>query len=139
MKLVRYESADHVATITMDRASSHNALNPALCEELCEAWRGHCERHDTNEEVLHYMRNQRKQGFWVTFDGDHVVAPSLPELTAEETEILITIYSDTVAAAGEGSLRRRGAGKRAATRGAGPAVARCVDAGHKVHPPHPEP
>jgi len=23
----------------MDRASAHNALNPALCEELCEAWR----------------------------------------------------------------------------------------------------
>jgi len=39
MKLVRYESAGHVATITMDRASAHNALNPALCEELCEAWR----------------------------------------------------------------------------------------------------
>ena len=39
MKLVRYESAGHVATITMDRASSHNALNPALCEELCAAWR----------------------------------------------------------------------------------------------------
>ena len=39
MTLVRYESAGHVATITMDRASAHNALNPALCEELCEAWK----------------------------------------------------------------------------------------------------
>src|SRR5712672_1535435 len=39
MKLVRYESAGHVATITMDRASAHNALNPALCSELREAWR----------------------------------------------------------------------------------------------------
>ena len=38
MKLVRYESAGHVATITMDRASAHNALNPALCNELREAW-----------------------------------------------------------------------------------------------------
>src|SRR5690242_18155376 len=38
MKLVRYESANHVATITMDRASSHNALNPALCNELRDAW-----------------------------------------------------------------------------------------------------
>ena len=38
MKLVRYESAGHVATITMDRASSHNALNNALCDELREAW-----------------------------------------------------------------------------------------------------
>ena len=32
MKLVRYESANHVATITMDRTASHNALNNALCE-----------------------------------------------------------------------------------------------------------
>ena len=29
MTLVRYESAGHVATITMDRASAHNALNNA--------------------------------------------------------------------------------------------------------------
>lgn len=39
MTLVRYESADHVATITMDRVSSHNALNNALCDELREVWR----------------------------------------------------------------------------------------------------
>jgi enoyl-CoA hydratase/carnithine racemase len=38
MTLVRYESNDHVATITMDRASSHNALNNALCDELRDAW-----------------------------------------------------------------------------------------------------
>src|SRR6202008_503426 len=38
MSLVRYESRDHVATITMDRASAHNALNNALCDELREAW-----------------------------------------------------------------------------------------------------
>ena len=38
MTLVRYESKEHVATITMDRASSHNALNNALCDELREAW-----------------------------------------------------------------------------------------------------
>jgi enoyl-CoA hydratase/carnithine racemase len=39
MTLVRYESHDHVATITMDRASAHNALNNALVNELREAWR----------------------------------------------------------------------------------------------------
>src|SRR5215469_5270921 len=38
MTLVRYESAGHVATITMDRASAHNALNNALVNELREAW-----------------------------------------------------------------------------------------------------
>jgi enoyl-CoA hydratase/carnithine racemase len=38
MPLVRYESVGHVATITMDRGSAHNALNNALCDELREAW-----------------------------------------------------------------------------------------------------
>lgn len=38
MSLVRYESKDHVATITMDRASVHNALNNALCDDLRQAW-----------------------------------------------------------------------------------------------------
>jgi enoyl-CoA hydratase len=38
MNLVRYESAGHVATITMDRSAAHNALNNALCDELRAAW-----------------------------------------------------------------------------------------------------
>ena len=38
MTLVRYESGDHVATITMARSDAHNALNNALCEELRQAW-----------------------------------------------------------------------------------------------------
>jgi len=38
MTFVRYESADHVATITMVRSEAHNALNNALCDELRQAW-----------------------------------------------------------------------------------------------------
>jgi len=38
MTFVRYQSSDHVATITMDRASAHNALNNVLCDELRRAW-----------------------------------------------------------------------------------------------------
>ena len=38
MTLVRYESADHIATITMARSEKHNALNNALCTELRDAW-----------------------------------------------------------------------------------------------------
>jgi enoyl-CoA hydratase len=38
MSLVRYESHEHVATLTMDRAVKHNALNNALCDDLREAW-----------------------------------------------------------------------------------------------------
>jgi enoyl-CoA hydratase/carnithine racemase len=38
MSLVRYDSVDHVATITMERTEAHNALNNALCDELRQAW-----------------------------------------------------------------------------------------------------
>lgn len=76
---------------------------PEALEGLCSQWRALCERSDTNEEILHYMRNERKNSRWVTFDGDHESTPPLPELTADETEILINIYSDIVAAAGDGS------------------------------------
>ena len=39
MSVVRYETQDHVATITMDRAAAKNALNNDLCNELLAAWR----------------------------------------------------------------------------------------------------
>jgi enoyl-CoA hydratase len=48
MSLVRYESKDHVATITMDRRSAHNALNNELCTELREAWQRF---HDSDDRV----------------------------------------------------------------------------------------
>jgi enoyl-CoA hydratase/carnithine racemase len=37
--LVRYESAGHIATITMNRLARKNALNNALCDALRAAWR----------------------------------------------------------------------------------------------------
>src|ERR1700754_4695845 len=48
MSLVRYESKSHVATITMDRRSAHNALNNELCTELRAAWQRF---HDSDDRV----------------------------------------------------------------------------------------
>jgi enoyl-CoA hydratase/carnithine racemase len=48
MSLVRYESKDYVATITMDRRSAHNALNNELCTELRKAWQRF---HDNDDRV----------------------------------------------------------------------------------------
>jgi hypothetical protein len=76
---------------------------PDDLEGLCEEWRSLCGRRDTNEEMLHYMRSQRKIGQWVIFGGDHKTAPPLPQLTAEETETLIAIYDEIVAGSGDGS------------------------------------
>ena len=36
--LVRYESSGHIATVTMNRVARKNALNPALVEDLHQAW-----------------------------------------------------------------------------------------------------
>lgn len=48
MSLVRYDSKDLVATITMDRRSAHNALNNELCTELREVWQRF---HDSDDRV----------------------------------------------------------------------------------------
>ena len=48
MPLVSYESHDHVATITMDRAAARNALNNQLCDELRTAWQ---RLHDGDDRV----------------------------------------------------------------------------------------
>jgi len=37
---IRYEAADGVATITLDRADRHNAFTTTMCEEMAAAW-GH--------------------------------------------------------------------------------------------------
>jgi enoyl-CoA hydratase len=39
VSLVKVESSEGIATITMTRADKRNALNQALCDELYEAYR----------------------------------------------------------------------------------------------------
>ena len=39
MSLVKVESSEGITTITMARAEKRNALNQALCDELCDAYR----------------------------------------------------------------------------------------------------
>src|SRR5262245_45976841 len=56
---------------------------------LTVEWHEQSGRKDTAGELLHYMRSQRKRGLWVRFDGAHKSVPTLPEMSAEETEILV--------------------------------------------------
>src|SRR5689334_17077021 len=65
MTLVRYESKDHVATITMDRASRHNALSNALCDELREAWL----RFRESDDRVAVLASCEEAYFWVGADG----------------------------------------------------------------------
>lgn len=54
-------------------------------------------------DLLHYMRNQRKNGTWVRFDGNHKKRESRPVLTADEKEALIEICRENVTVLGNGS------------------------------------
>jgi hypothetical protein len=54
-------------------------------------------RSDLATDVLHYMRTRRKRGLWVRFDGDHEAGPPCLDLSAEETEILVAIYTEVTA------------------------------------------
>src|SRR5439155_9208667 len=76
---------------------------PDELEDLCEEWRRLCGRTDSNGEILHYMRTQRKRGLWVVFGGDHEDVPTAPKFSAEDVEQLITIYGEQVAVTGDGS------------------------------------
>jgi enoyl-CoA hydratase/carnithine racemase len=38
LSTIRYETADGVATITLDRADRHNAFTAAMCEEMAATW-----------------------------------------------------------------------------------------------------
>jgi hypothetical protein len=76
---------------------------PDDLEGLCDEWRDLCRRTELDGEILHYMRNERKCGRWPVFNGNHQTAPPLPRFTADETELLIAIYFENIAAMGEGS------------------------------------
>lgn len=70
---------------------------------LASAFCKHSGRQDSPEDVLHYMRTQRKRGRWVKLDGKHVKRETTLCLSADEKEVLIQIYRDNVSVLGNGS------------------------------------
>jgi hypothetical protein len=71
-------------------------------ENLCAEWRGLTNCTYSNGDIFHYMRNERKCGRWVRFDGEHLRTPPKPHFSAEESEILVSVYSDYLVAFGIG-------------------------------------
>lgn len=78
-------------------------VRPEELRELADSWNAMSGRNDSPEEVLHYMRTQRKGGRWVRFDGTHKPPPENPAFDADETEILVQIYFEHVAELNNGS------------------------------------
>ena len=56
---IRYEAADGVATITLDRAESHNAFTTAMCDEMAATW-AHVRDDDSVRAVV--VTGRRREG-----------------------------------------------------------------------------
>ena len=66
-------------------------------------WRALSKRADTWEELIHYMKNERKSGKWPKLNGTHQPTPPTPEVTADQTEILVRIFEEEVTMHNKGS------------------------------------
>jgi hypothetical protein len=76
---------------------------PHDLDAFISTWRTLTGREDTGSELIHYMRSQRKRGLWVKMDGEHKKAPPLPEMSAEEIEVLVAVFEDNVTSLSVGS------------------------------------
>jgi hypothetical protein len=76
---------------------------PAEMDAFVNEWRRRTGRNDTAGELIHYMRNQRKQKLWVRLEDKALKAPPHEQFSADEVELLVELYGKYVIAAGDGS------------------------------------
>lgn len=71
---------------------------PQQLERFVRRWNALSERHDSPGEVLHYIVTKRKNGDWVTLDGDYERLQSMPDdfLSEPEWAILGEVYESVV-------------------------------------------
>lgn len=60
-------------------------------------------RVDTPDEILRYIINRQKNKNWVVFNGNHLPAPEHEVLTADQTDVLVQIYTENVLVFGRAS------------------------------------
>ena len=72
------------------------AQRPKMLARLCNEWRLGSGRHETDDELRHYIINKRKCKQWVTFDGDYdpLRCPGENALTPEEDDALRAAYTE---------------------------------------------
>ena len=66
---IRYEAADGVATVTLDRADRHNAFTAVMCTELADTW-GHIREDDSVRAVV--LTAAGDKAFCTGIDRDEV-------------------------------------------------------------------
>jgi len=72
-------------------------------DDLWQQWSVLTGRTNVATDLLHYMRNQRKNGTWVRLDGNHIKREPQANLSADETEALVEIYREHVSSIELGS------------------------------------
>ncbi len=97
IKILSHERTALVALYLRRRIALDQYENrPEDQQTFRDEWQQLTGREDSFEELLHYMRTQRKRGLWVKLDGKHEPAKPPPHLSAEETEVLVKIYTENV-------------------------------------------
>lgn len=65
--------------------------------QLNRDWANVTGRSDSDQDLLHYMRSQRKQGKWVKLGRKHVKKPEAMSFSPEETEVLVKLFESNLA------------------------------------------
>jgi hypothetical protein len=78
---------------------------PQFLDRFVRRWNALAERHDSPGEILHFIVTKRKNGEWVTLDGDYERLESMPDdfLSAEGWDHLREVYESIVIARDIGS------------------------------------
>lgn len=63
-------------------------------QELVDLFKEGSGRSERSDDLVHYMKNQRKCGQWVKLDGNHAPTPPHETLSAEDMEVLIDVYKE---------------------------------------------
>jgi hypothetical protein len=70
---------------------------PTELAELTAEFNKTTGRGETSDDLVHFMKNERKNGRWPRLDGNHKAKPKpMRELEPEHVEVLISIYDDEV-------------------------------------------
>jgi hypothetical protein len=81
----------------------HYEVRQAELHDLCDEWRAHFGRAETDAEIFHYMRTKRKKHKWATMGDAGQPKVKLPDLGAEHQEVLVDLYYEHLAELGSGS------------------------------------
>jgi hypothetical protein len=77
--------------------SDQYAERPTELAELTAEFNKATGRGEVSDDIVHYMKNERKEGRWPKLGSDHKAKPKHSrELTADQIEVLVEIFNEHV-------------------------------------------